>query len=147
MAAEKYMQILSEFRRRILNGEFCPENPMPSEAAVAKERKTTRNTVHRAFAELRRMGLVEGERGCPPRVTRKAMLRKIGLIVPGVVYSEFFQPVVSEISRLAQEHGYTLLFGNITSKDPVKRAEQARRFVGEVFVVRTAPTLDKRPTS
>ena len=54
--------------------------------------------------------------------------RKIGLIVPGVAYSEFFQPIVGEISRLSQEQGYTLLFGNITSKDPAKRAAQAKRF-------------------
>ena len=132
MSQSKYKQILSELKKQLLEAKFNASNPFPSEAALAREKQTTRNTVHRAFIELRRLGLIEGEPGVAPRVASRKVSRKIGLIVPGVVYSEFFQPIVGEISRLSQDQGYTLLFGNITSKDPVKRAAQAKRFAKEL---------------
>ena len=132
MSQSKYKQILAELKKQILGAKFDSSNPFPSEAAVAREKQTTRNTVHRAFIELRRLGLIEGEPGVAPRVASGKVSRKIGLIVPGVAYSEFFQPIVGEISRLSQERGYTLLFGNITSKDPAKRAAQAKRFAKEL---------------
>ena len=128
MSQSKYRQIFLELKKQILGGRFDSSNPFPSEAAVAREKQTTRNTVHRAFIELRRLGLIEGEPGVAPRVAAGKVSRKIGLIVPGAAYSEFFQPIVGEISRLSQEQGYTLLFGNISSKDPVKRAAQTKRF-------------------
>ena len=59
----------------------------------------------------------------------------IGLIVPGVCYSEIFQPICRRISQLAQERGLSLFFGGISSSDPVLRARQAvqlaRKFVSE----------------
>ena len=132
MSQSKYKQIFLELKKQILGAKFNSSNPFPSEAAVAREKQTTRNTVHRAFIELRRLGLIEGEPGVAPRVASGKVSRKIGLIVPGVAYSEFFQPIVGEISRLTQEQGYTLLFGNITSKDPAKRAAQAKRFAKDL---------------
>ncbi len=132
MACSKYKQILAELKKSILESRFDAAHPFPSEAALARAKGVTRNTVHRAYIELRRQGLVEGAPGVPPRVARHAASRKVGLIVPGVAYSEFFQPIVSEISRLAQKHGYALLFGNVTSRDPVRRAAQAKRFAREL---------------
>lgn len=132
MAQSKYRQIFSELRKQLLEAKFDVSNPFPSETAVAREKKTTRNTVHRAFVELRRLGLIEGEPGVVPRVASHRISRKIGLIVPSAVDSEFFQPIVGEISRQSQEHGYTLLFGNITSKNPFRRAVQAKRFAEEL---------------
>lgn len=128
MACSKYKQILAELKKSILESRFDAAHPFPSEAALARAKGVTRNTVHRAYIELRRQGLVEGAPGVPPRVARHAASRKVGLIVPGVSYSEFFQPIVSEISRLAQRSGYTLIFGNVTSRDPARRAAQAKRF-------------------
>ena len=128
MERSKYKAILAELRKQILEARFDDAHPFPSESALAREKGVNRNTVHRAFAELRRLGLVEGAPGVSPRLARRAVSRKVGLIVPGVAYSEFFQPIAQEISRLAQRHGYTLLFGNVTSRDPVRRAAQAKRF-------------------
>lgn len=132
MPCSKYKQILADLKRRILESRFDDAHPFPSETALARERGTTRNTVHRAYLELRRLGLVEGAPGTPPRIVRRLASRKIGLIVPGVSYSEFFQPIVSEISRLAQKHGYALLFGNIADPDPVRRVAQAKRFAKDL---------------
>ncbi len=128
MAHSKYRQILAELKKQILEARFDAAHPFPSEVALAREKGVNRNTVHRAFSELRRLGLVEGKPGVSPRIARRAVSRKVGLIVPGIAYSEFFQPIVSEISRLAQRHGYSLLFGNVTSRSPVRRAAQAKRF-------------------
>ncbi len=132
MACSKYRQILEELKGQIFGSRFGPSHPFPSESALARAKGVTRNTVHRAYAELRRMGLIEGDPGAVPRIARRAVSRKVGLIMPGASYSEFFQPIVGEISRLAQRHGYTLLFGNVASRNPVHRAAQAKRFANDL---------------
>ena len=52
--------------------------------------------------------------------------RTVGLILPGVAYSEFFLPILSGLSRRCQEAGYGLLFGDAYSDDAVSRAAQAK---------------------
>ena len=132
MACSKYRQILAELKRQILESRFDASHPFPSEAALARTRGISRNTVHRAYSELRRLGLIEGEPGASPRIDRRVVSRKVGLIMPGISYSEFFQPIVGEISRLAQRYGYTLLFGNIASQNPIRRAAQAKHFAKDL---------------
>ncbi len=132
MAETKYREILAELKGAILGARFDAAHPFPTESEFARERKLNRNTVHRAYQELRRLGLVEGGRGVPPRLGRRALSRKIGLVIPGVAYSEFFQPIVSEIARLAQKEGYALLFGNATSADPAEQPRQLKRFAQDL---------------
>ena len=132
MACSKYRQILAELKRQILESRFDASHPFPSEAALARTRGISRNTVHRAYSELRRLGLIEGEPGASPRIDRRVVSRKVGLIMPGASYSEFFQPIVGEISRLAQRYGYTLIFGNIASQNPIRRAAQAKHFAKDL---------------
>lgn len=125
MQPSKYRQLFKELRQQILDAVFTAGNPFPSESALAREKGLTRNTVHRAYLELRRQGLVEGNPGEPPRLTRRAVRRKIGLVVRGTSYSEFFQPIVGEISMLAQRKGYSILFGNTAADNPVRLARDA----------------------
>lgn len=61
-------------------------------------------------------------------VTKFGSARKIGLIVPGIAYSEFFPPMASEITRLAQENGYTILLCDMNSVSARERAVRAKRF-------------------
>lgn len=115
MVQAKYKQILECLVRRIVMGEFDVRHPFPSEAAVAREYHTTRVTAHKAFSVLRQKGFIGGRPGVSPRVTRTGASRKIGLIVPGMAYSEFFPPIVSKISHLAQKGNYALIYGDMTS--------------------------------
>ena len=49
----------------------------------------------------------------------------IGLIVPGVFHEEIFSPICQEISRIAHEEGYVLLFDDIFGADKEERARRA----------------------
>ena len=49
----------------------------------------------------------------------------IGLIVPGVFHEEIFSPICQEISRIAHEEGYVLLFDDIFGADKDERARRA----------------------
>ena len=127
-------RIFEELRDEILSGRHSNSCRFPSEAALARRFGVSRSTMTIVVRDLERMGLVSRHQGRGTFVTKSAVSRKIGLIVPGVVYSEFFPPVVSEISRLAQENKYALLFADVSSDDPKTRAGQARAFAD--FLIR-----------
>ena len=84
----------------------------------------TRVTAMRIVDELKRRGVITAV----PRsgIVVKNVNRTIGLVVPGVVYSEFFPQIISGISCQCQEAGYSLLFGDAYSKNPQIRVRQAR---------------------
>ena len=75
----------------------------------------SRITIQHALRELERQGLISRQQGRGTFITKQGANRKIGLIVPGVAYSEFFPPIVSAISRLAQMGNYTLIYGDMAS--------------------------------
>ena len=123
----KFQKIVGSLKREILAGKYGLDFPLPSIQALVRRLGVSSITVRRAFDVLEREGLVVRARGRGTFVSRRGALRKIGLIVPGIAYSEFFPPIVSEISRLAQKESYTLLFGDISSKSPEQRARAATR--------------------
>lgn len=127
----KYKQVYETLKSSILSGKYCADRPMPSLRSLVRQHGFSTITIRHAFDELERQGLIARHRGRGTFVSRSGSARKIGLIVPGVAYSEFFPPIVSEISRLAQENEYTLLFGDIASKRPEKRASMAKKLARE----------------
>ena len=118
---------MGSLKREILAGKYGLDFPLPSIQALVRRLGVSSITVRRAFDVLEREGLVVRARGRGTFVSRRGALRKIGLIVPGIAYSELFLPIVSEISHLAQKESYTLLFGDISSKSPEQRARAATR--------------------
>lgn len=126
----KYAKILDMLKSGILSGHYSPEVPFPSERALIRRYGLSRNTIQHALRELIQQGFLESRRGSGNFVTRQGASRKIGLLVPGLAYSEFFPPIVSEISRLARQHEYSILFGDFEPGDDPKRiAAEAKRFV------------------
>ena len=123
----KFRQIVESLKRDILDGKYELERPLPSIQALVRRLGVSSITVRRAFDVLKQEGFVVKARGRGTFVSRSGASRKIGLIVPGIAYSEFFPPIVSEISRLAQKESYTLLFGDISSKSPEQRIRAATR--------------------
>lgn len=63
-----YLQIAESVRRRIAAGELAPGDRLPPVREMASEWGCTPGTVGRAYAELRREGLVVGHRGGGTRV-------------------------------------------------------------------------------
>lgn len=124
----KYKKLFNTLRSDILSGKYAVDRPLPSFRALMQRQGLSISTVRHAFDELAREGLVVRIRGAGTYVSKQAVSRKIGLILPGVAYSDYFLPIVSEISRQAQEHGYMLIFGTVKSSDPKARAKMAVRF-------------------
>jgi len=138
--AYSYVEIADDIGKSIRSGKYASGSACPSLTQIMRRYDVTRVTASRAVGELKKRGFVSCERGRGTFVTREAN-RAIGLIIPGVAYSEFFPPIVSEISRLAQANDYTLLFGDVAAKTPEKRAVMARKLAREFVAQQVSGVL------
>lgn len=68
-----YQEIAESLRRRIAAGEFKPGDKLPTMRQMARQWNCTPGTVSRAYAQLTREGLIEGQRGAGTRVTAAPM--------------------------------------------------------------------------
>ena len=109
----RYKVIYDTLKGEILSGSYASARAFPSSIALSRRFKTTRATIRRALDQLRNIGLIGCRKGSGTFVTKIGSARKIGLIIPGVAYSEVFPPIVSEISKLAQEGGFKLFIGDV----------------------------------
>ena len=122
MGENKFSVIFDLLKADILAGKFADGRPLPSAPALMRRFGVARATAVAALKELVRCGFATSRRGKGTFPSE----RTIGLILPGIAYSEFFLPVMSGLSRRCQETGYGLLFGDAYSDDPVNRAAQAK---------------------
>jgi DNA-binding LacI/PurR family transcriptional regulator len=134
----KHRALLEALKAEILGNKYAVNRAFPSEAQLSRKYKVSRTTVRKALDTLHHEGWILKIRGRGTFVTRQGASRKIGLIVPGVAYSEFFPPIVDGICRQAGAHGYTLLLGNATDLQPEKRAKQTLAFAHEFVAERVA---------
>lgn len=58
-----YIQIAGQMKRKIISGELVYGTVLPSERGLANELGVHRNTVIRAYTELREMNLIKSEKG------------------------------------------------------------------------------------
>ena len=127
----RQIAVYEELRSNILGGRYASVR-FPSERSLALRFKVSRSTITRCIAELEREGLVSRRQGRGTFITRQASSRKIGLVLPGIVpYSEYFQPIVSELTRIAQAEAYELRLGNICSRDVKARTQEVRELAAE----------------
>lgn len=126
MKTSKYQNAYDTLKDEILSGKYSTRNPFPSVAGACRRFGISSLTIVKVFDRLKADGLICARKGAGTFVTRQGRLRKIGLIIPGICYSEIFPPICKELSRQAQETGYTLLFGDLSSLDPEERARRAR---------------------
>ena len=131
MSETKYSTLVETLKNGILGGRYASSCPLPSEHALANRFKVSRSTVQQAFRELEKVGLMSRSRGRGTFVSRLGRSRQIGLIVPGVACTDFFQPIVSEINRQARKEAYTLLFAEVFSLDRAERIRQVRELAAE----------------
>jgi len=124
--AYSYVEVAATLGDDIRGGRYGAGCTCPSLTQIMRRFKVSRVTAVRAVDELKKKGLVASLKGKGTYVTRAAASRKIGLIVPGICYSEIFPPICKELSRLAQREGYALLFGDLSSSDPVERGRRAK---------------------
>lgn len=127
MGEKKYLFAYETLRNEILCGKFSCRTPFPSVTAVLRRFGISRLTSVKVFDRLKADGLIYARSGAGTFVSRRGAFRKIGLIFPGVVpYSEYFQPIVSEMTRLAQVESFELRLGNICAPDVRSRTHEVR---------------------
>ena len=122
--ARRYLEIADELCADIRAGKYRSRRSFPSLTMIMHRFGVARATAAKCVDELKHRGVVAAS----PRsgITARNTSRTIGLILPGVAYSEFFPPIMSGISQRCQDNGYSLLFGDVYSKRPDVRAQQAK---------------------
>ena len=125
--------LIESLKKDILSGKYGIGQPFPSRRALARRFGLAGTTVQRVLDKLVQSGLISQVQGRGSFVTKAGAARKIGLIMPGVVVSEFFRPIAATLIRLAKENDYTLIFGETYSSDPVERVHEARELVAEMI--------------
>ena len=135
------VQILKTLKDEILTGRYAKARVFPSEVALSRRFGVSRSMMTIVVGELEKQGLVSRKQGRGTFVTNNATSRKIGLIVPGVACTDFFQPIVSEINQLARQEDYTLLFAEVFSLDREERIHQVRELAAEFIKKRVAGVI------
>ena len=120
-----YKRIYETLKKEILGGVYSSGKSFPSSTALARRFEIARFTIRQALDILAKEGLIRSQRGRGTFVTKMGANRQIGLIVPGVAYSEFFQPIVTALSGVCTANGYGLSIGSVFSADGEERARQA----------------------
>lgn len=136
-----YSSLVATLRTDILGGKYRVGQPFPSVRALSRRYSCSDATVQRVLDELFRQGLISRKQGRGTFVTGQGASRKIGLIVPGVACTDFFQPIVSEINQLARKEDYTLLFAEVFSMDREERIHQVRELAADFIKKRVAGVI------
>ncbi|MGL4521381.1 MAG: GntR family transcriptional regulator [Bacilli bacterium] len=64
-----YLQIIRTFKRKIVNGDYKPGEPIPSRRELATLWKVNANTVQRAYKEMEESGVIQTDRNVPSVIT------------------------------------------------------------------------------
>lgn len=127
MGEKKYQITYETLRMEILSGKYSRRNTFPSVMAIVRRFGISRLTAVKVLDLLKGDGLVYARSGAGTFVSRQGVCRRIGLILPGIVpCSEYFHPIVSEMTRLAQTEAFELRLGNIYSQDVKARTHEVR---------------------
>lgn len=141
MNETKYGTLVETLKKEILSGKYGPQNPIPSMRALMRRFKYSDSTVQRALDALTAKGLVSRKQGRGTFVCSCGNSRKVGLIMPGIAYSTFFGPIVSEINRLARENEYALHFGEVYSRDAARRLDEVRDLAADFIRMRVGGVI------
>lgn len=125
----KYKEVFRTLRSEILSGAFDAHCRFPSEGQLMRKFGVSRNTVRTALEELKRSGMIETRNGAGTFLTPTARgtTGTLGLIMPSITTGEIFPRICAAFTLLARREGYTTIFGDISSPDPVIRSTQALR--------------------
>jgi LacI family transcriptional regulator len=136
----KWAEIFAKLQKELRDGAYPRGMPLPSEEALVRKYGVSRITAVRVMEELRKRGLVYRKRGSGTFATRTARMEagRIGLILPSLSFGEIFPQICQALMHFAQQDGYSLVLGDITSSNPRTRAREAinvvRRFAEEGVV-------------
>lgn len=106
--------VSQEIEREIRSGAYGPGDRLPSEAELTERFNVSRPTVARALGDLERRGMVTRRAGSgtyvkPPQAASKGNL--FGLLIPGLGETGIVELICGEMSRAANAHQDSLLWG------------------------------------
>jgi len=125
-AASKQRSVFETLRHDLLSGRYS-SGKFPSERALMMRFRASRGLVRNVLRELTFAGFINARPRSGYVVSEGArnLGGCIGLVVPGAFREEIFSPICQEISRIAHEEGYVLLFDDISGTDKSERARHA----------------------
>lgn len=127
----KHKRLYEILKAEILAGTYGQARAFPSEAQLSRRLGYSRTTVRRALDELRHEGLIRCRQGRGTVVTDWAKPKTFGLILPGVSRYEYFQPIATELTQLAQERRCAFLFANIDALEPGQLRHNVRELAAD----------------
>lgn len=134
-------QVLKELIAAIRDGHYKPQSVFPSETALARRFKVSRSMMSVVLSELEHGGWVSRQQGRGTIVSDQVSARKIGVIIPGIAVSDFFQPILGEIERLARDHGYDMSFAEVYPDNHLGRVKQVRELAARYVRERLAGVI------
>ena len=117
----KYEKVKRTLRQEIRDGRFVAGQKFPSDAQLMRRFGVSRATVLRAVEELVRGGILCRRRGSGTYVSSRVRYGRIGLLIHGSDYCEFFAPFARRVSHLCQRRSLTLLFAGPHDGAPALR--------------------------
>ncbi len=134
----KHRHIYEILHQSILRGDYQKDERIPTETDLAKQFSTSRPTVARALARLRKEGLIERRPGSGTYVRYADKSRRIlsfGLLIPGLGETEIFEPICGHMAEAADENGFRLIWSGSMSESVEDRQRHieclAQRYVQE----------------
>src|SRR5580700_3001610 len=112
----RHRLIYRELLSQIAAGAYAPSGRLPSDAQLVERFGVSRPTVARALHDLQEQGLVDRRVGSGTyvRAARRGATngtgRELGMLVPGLDGTEFFDEICGEIAGLARAGDYMLLW-------------------------------------
>ena len=127
----KHRKLYTLLKEEILGGKYGVTCAFPSEAQLSRRCDCSRITVRKALDELRHEGLIRCRQGRGTVVTEQATAKTFGLILPGVSRYEYFQPIATELARIAQANHCAFLFANIDALEPDELRHNVRELAAD----------------
>ena len=130
----KYETIADTLMAEIGSGKFAGKKSLPSEGSLAQRFSASRGTIRQALSKLCLSGVIESRRGSGYHFrTMTVRTGRIGLLMPEITFTPFFQRLAHEVSVAAEKSGRSVFFGQEAGGTMAKRAQVvksvARRFV------------------
>ena len=129
---EPVKRIFTALRQGIADEKFGEDDPLPSLREIAEKHQVSIYVARQAVEELIRRNLVESRHGSGTYVTKRGRARKLGIVIPGLAYSEFFRPFADRMVAHCKRCGYRPVMREDYSRSPRKRAKEVLAFVREL---------------
>ena len=127
----KYERVKRTLQQEIRDGRFAAGQKFLSDAQLMRRFNVSRATVLRAVEELVRGGILCRRRGSGTYVSSRVRYGRIGLLIHGSDYCEFFSPFARRVSHLCQRRALGLLFADLSDGPTLSRIGKVREVAAE----------------